>query len=194
MSETIFEMARTYKEAAATIVDEEELKKQEEDNFEIFERELENDIEGMEENILFDDIYNPEDDLLKDIFELLLEKERITRRDLLDILANHNNYIVGYEKEFINNSIEQDIEQIVKTINYSYKVSKLSFIWKKKLDENKKAVSNQLEEVSKAIGALANEIQKEDEDPFTKEKEQIKVLLQEKEIELQNISIKRTIW
>ena len=191
MSETIFEMAKTYKEAAATIVDEEELKKQEQDNFEIFERELENDIEGMEENILFDDIYNPEDDLLKDIFELLLEKERITRRDLLDILANHNNYIIGYEKEFINNSIEQDIEQIVKTINYSYKVSKLSFIWKKKLDENKKAVSNQLEEVSKAIGALADEIQKEDEDPFSKEKEQIKVLLQEKEIELQNISIKK---
>ena len=122
---------------------------------------------------------------------LVFQKERITRRDLLDILANHNNYIVGYEKEFINNSIEQDIEQIVKTINYSYKVSKLSFIWKKKLDENKKAVSNQLEEVSKAIGALANEIQKEDEDPFTKEKEQIKVLLQEKEIELQNISIKK---
>ena len=191
MSETIFEMAKTYKEAAATIVDEEELKKQEEDNFTIFERELENEIEGMEENILFDDIYTPEDNLLEDIFELLLEKEKITRRDLLDVLAKHNNYIIGYDKEFINNSVEQDIEQMVKIINYSYKVSKLSFIWKKKLDENKKAVSNQLEEVSKAIGALADEIQKEDEDPFIKEKEQIKVLLQEKEIELQNISIKK---
>ena len=191
MSETIFEMAKTYKEAAATIVDEEELKKQEEDNFTIFERELENEIEGMEQNILFDDIYNPEDNLLEDIFELLLEKEKITRRDLLDMLAEHNNYIIGYDKEFINNSVEQDIEQMVKMINYSYKVSKLSFIWKKKLDENKKAVSNQLEEVSKAIGALADEIQKEDEDPFIKEKEQIKILLQEKEIELQNISIKK---
>ena len=40
MSETLFEMARTYKEAAATIVDEEELKRQEEDNFSIFEKEL----------------------------------------------------------------------------------------------------------------------------------------------------------
>ena len=191
MSETIFEMAKTYKEAAATIVDEEELKKQEEDNFEIFQRELENDIEGMEENILFDDIYTPEDNLLEDIFEQLLEKERITRRDLLDTLAKHNNYIIGYDKEFINNSVEQDIEQMVKIINYSYKVSKLSFIWKKKLDENKKVVSNQLEEVSKAIGALANEIQKEDEDPFLEEKEQIKILLKEKDIEVNNIYIKK---
>ena len=192
MSETIFEMAKTYKEAAATIVDEEELKKQEEDNFTIFEKELENDIEGMEENILFDDIYTPEDNLLEDIFELLLEKEKITRRDFLDMLASHNNYIIGYEKEYINDSIEQDIEQMVKIINYSYKVSKLNFIWKKKLDENKKAVSSQLEEVSKAIGALANEMEKEEsEEPFSKEKTEIMLLMQEKEIELQDVTIKK---
>ena len=195
MSETIFEMAKTYEEAAATIVDEEELKKQEEDNFNIFEKELENDMEGMEENILFDDIYMPEENLLEDIFEILLEKEKITRRDLLDTLAMHNNYIIGYEKEYINDKVEQDIEQIVKTINYSYKVSKLNFIWKKKLDENKKAVSSQLEEVSKAIGNLANEIEQKEEnvdsDQKEKEKEKIKTLLQEKEIEVQNITIKK---
>ncbi len=193
MSETIFEMAKTYKEAAATIVDEEELKKQEEDNFTIFEKELENNLEGIEENILFDDIYIPEDNLLEDIFAILLEKESITRRALLDTLASHNNYIIGYDKEYINDSIEQDIEQIVKIINYSYKVSKLNFIWKKKLDENKKAVSNQLEEVSRAIGALANEMEKSEEenDAFAKEKEEIKLLMKEKEIDVQNITIKQ---
>ena len=191
MSETIFEMAKTYKEAAATIVDEEELKKQEEENFNIFERELENDLEGKEENILFDEIYDPEDDILEDIFNKLLENERITRRDLLDILAEHNNYIIGYDKEYITDSVEQDIEQMVKTINYSYKVSKLNFIWKKKLDENKKAVSSQLEEVSKAIGSLANEINQDNEDLFIKEKEEIKTLLEEKEIQIENITIKK---
>ncbi len=191
MSETIFEMAKTYKEAAATIVDEKELKKQEEDNFTIFQKELENDMEGMEENILFDDIYMPEDNLLEDIFEQLLEKETITRRDLLNTLAAHHNYIIGYEKEYINDSVEQDLKQMVKIINYSYKVSKLNFIWKKKLDENKKVVSNQLEEVSKAISSLANEIEQEEKDPFAKEKEEIKLLLKEKEIEIQDISMKQ---
>lgn len=191
MSETIFEMAKTYKEAAATIVDEDERKRQEEDNLTIFEKELENNIEGLEENILFDDIYTPEDNLLEDIFEHLLENEIITRRDLLTILANHNNYIIGYEREYINDAVERDIAQMVKAMNDSYKVSKLNFIWKKKLDENKKAVSNQLEEVSKAIGALASEIEQEEEDPFAKEKEEIKILLQEKEIKVQNINIKK---
>ena len=44
MSETIFEMARTYKEAAATIVDEEELKKQEENTAAKYERGLWGDV------------------------------------------------------------------------------------------------------------------------------------------------------
>ena len=191
MSETISEIAKTYKEAAATIVDEEELKKQEEDNFSIFERELQNDIEGIEENILFDDIYSPNDDLLEDIFEILIEKETIDRRELLDTLAKHNNYIIGYEKEFISDEVERDISQMVKMINYSYKVSKLNFIWKKKLDENKKAVSNQLEEVSKAIGAMANEIEVSDDKIISKQKEEIKTQLEDKDIYVQDISIRK---
>ena len=191
MSETIYEIAKTYKEAAATIVDEEELKKQEQDNFDIFEKELQNNIDGIEENILFDDIYAPEDDLLEDIFNTLLEKETIVRRDLLDILAKHNSYIIGFDTEYINDSVEEDINQMVKMINYSYKVSKLNFIWKKKLDENKKTVSNQLEEVSKAIGALANEIETSKDSSFENEKEEIKALLQEKEINIEDIVIKQ---
>ena len=80
---------------------------------------------------------------------------------------------------------------MVKIINYSYKVSKLNFIWKKKLDENKKAVSSQLEEVSKAIGNLADQIETKENDPFAKQKEEIKLLLKEKDIEIQNINYKK---
>lgn len=191
MSETIYEIAKTYKEAAATIVDEEELKKQEQDNFDIFEKELQNNIEGIEENILFDDIYSPEDDLLEDIFNNLLENEKIERRDLLDILAKHNSYIIGFDTEYINDNVEEDIKQMVRIINYSYKASKLNFIWKKKLDENKKTVSNQLEEVSKAIGALANDIETSNDTIYEDKKEEIKTLLKEKDIEIEDIVVKK---
>lgn len=191
MSETISEMAKTYKEAAVTIVDEEELKKQEEDNFTIFERELQNNIEGMEENILFDDIYAPEDTIVEDIFESLLEKEKLQREDLLKIFADHNNYIIGFEEGYVNEVVEEDVDQMVKVLNEAYKLSKVNFIWKKKLEENKKAVSNQLEEVSKAIEVLANEMEEKEEDEFAKEKEQIKILLEEKEIPVENIAIKK---
>lgn len=191
MSETIYDIARSYKEAAATIVDEEELKKQEEEGQAVFERELQNNLEGLEDNILFDNIYSPEDNLIEDIFKTLLEKERIERRDLLDVLAKHNNYIMGYESEYINDEVENNISQIVKAINNAYKVSKINFIWKKKLDENKKTVSNQLEEVSKAIGKLAENMENVEEDEFASQKEEIKALLEQKEIYIKDCYIKK---
>lgn len=184
MSETLSEIARSYKEAAATIVDEEELKQQEKDNYNIFEKELQNNIETVQDNILFDYIYSPEEGLLEDIFEELLKKEIIIEKDLIDILAKHNNYII------INDEIEEDITQIVKIINYSYRVSKLNFIWKKKLDENKKAVSNQLEEVSKAIESLASDIEMPQQDEFSEIKQQIvQELKEELDINVNSINI-----
>lgn len=185
MSETISEIAKSYKEAAATILDEEELKEQEKDNFKIFEKELQNNVEEIEENILFEYIYSPEDNLIEDIFDILLEKEMIVEKDLIEAFAKHNNYII------INDEIAEDISKMIKIINYSYKVSKLNFIWKKKLDENKKAVSNQLEEVSKAIESLAENIERKNDsdDNFTKKQEIIK-LLKEIEIEVSEINIK----
>lgn len=183
MSETISEIAKSYKEAAATILDEEELKEQEQESFEIFEREIQNNIEGLEENILFDILYLPEDNILEDIFNTILEKEIIVEKDLIEILANHNNYII------VNDETKEDISKIVKVINYSYKVNKLNFIWKKKLDENKKAVSNQLEEVSKAIGNLAQNIEKTEDDEYNQIKEQITKQLREMQIEVKTITI-----
>lgn len=185
MSETISEIAKSYKEAAATIVDEEELIEQEKENYKIFERELQNNIEGLEGNILFDDICTPEGTLVEDIFMELLGKEMIVEKDLINIFAKHNNYIM------INDEIKDDILKMVKTINYSYRVSKLNFIWKKKLDENKKAVSNQLEEVSKAIGALAEGIEKPEEDQYITIKQEIVNMLKEIQIEVKTITINK---
>ena len=57
MSQTISDMAKTYQEAAATIVSEEELKEQELSNEKIFIDELRINLSGLEENMLYDDIY-----------------------------------------------------------------------------------------------------------------------------------------
>lgn len=191
MSETIFDIARSYKEAAATIVDEEELKKQEEENIETFEKELQNNLEGLENNILYEDISSLDDDMLKELFEKLLENEKIERKDLLSFLEKHNSYIVGSDLNYINDDVEADIKQILKAINDAYKVNKVSFIWKKKLDENKKTVSNQLEEVSKAIGKLAQDIEEETSEEFFNKEKQIKKQLEEKDIYIEDLHISK---
>ena len=185
MSETLSEIAKNYKEAAATIVDEEELKEQERENLKIFEKELENNIEGIDDNILFDDIYSPEEGLIESIFNKLLENEVIVEKDLIDIFAEFNNYII------MNDEIKDDISQLVKIINYSYRVSKLNFIWKKKLDENKKAVSSQLQEVSNAIEHLASDIEIKEEDEFINIKNEIINELKDIQMNINSISINK---
>ena len=74
----------------------------------------------------------------------------------------------------------------MKAINYSYKISKINFIWKKKLDESKKNVSSQLKGVSEAISKMAEDIDKK-EDKFKDKKEEILKLLEQKEIEIKSI-------
>ena len=190
ISETISEMAKSYKEAAATIVDDEELEKQEEYNKNIFVNELKNSLDGLEENIIYDDIYNDED-IQKDIYKCLLEKEIMTKKDLLNIFALHNNYIVGSNIDDNNKSLEKDLSRIIKSINYAYRISNLNFIWKKKVDESKKNVSTQLEGVSEAISNLAEEISPRQVEKFVAEKEKIKIFLKQKEIDIKDISIKQ---
>ena len=187
MSQTISDMAKTYQEAAATIVSEEELKEQELSNEKIFIDELRINLSGLEENMLYDDIYNDKD-ILKDVFEYLLKEEVMVEKELIKIFANHNNYIVGYEEK--NKKVQEEVSKITKVINYSYRISKLNFIWKKKMEESKKNVSNQLEGVSEAISKLANEMNKKT-DEYEEKKQEIQTLLNQKEINIKDISIKK---
>ena len=193
MSNTISQMAKEYENAAATIVTDEELEKQEKANQELFEEELYNNLEGKEENLLYNEIYNNNENIIEEIFEILITKEVITGKDIVSIFANHNNYIIGFSPDLKEDDYiaKNDINEMVRAINSSYRISKLNFIWKKKLDENKKTMSSQLNGVSEALSNLATQITKEENDIYKQQKEQIRKLLEEKEIELKDITIKQ---
>lgn len=188
MSETIYDMAESYGEAAATILSEEELKEQEKANIDIFLEELKKNIEELEDNMLYEEMYYPTEQLITDIFNHLLENDIITEKEFVKILEKNNNYIVGFENT--KGQAKEDIYKMVKAINYSYRISKINFIWKKKLDESKKTVSSQLKGVSEAISKMAEDIDKK-EDKFLDKKQEILKLLEQKEIEIKSIEIKQ---
>ncbi len=188
MSDTIYDMAESYSEAAATILSEKELKEQEKANIDIFMEELKKNLEDLEDNMLYEEIYYPTEELITDIFDYLLENDVITEKEFVKILEKNNNYIVGFENT--KSQANEDIYRIVKAINYSYRVSKINFIWKKKLDESKKNISEQLRGVSEAISKMADDIDKE-EDKFATQKQEILKLLEQKDIEIKNIEIKQ---
>ena len=194
VSKAIEKMASTYEEDK----EEKEKKftkeyKQYEENKKIFITELLNNLENYKENMLYDDISNIKGDIIDKIFKLLIDKQEISRKDLLQIFAECNSYIIGFDDKDISKKLEENIMQIVRTINISYAQSKSDFIWKKKIEQNNKNVGKQLKDVSKAIGSMAKNLEKdiEQEESYIKEKQEIISLLEQKEVIVQDIAIKK---
>ena len=134
MSEAISNMARSYGEAASTVLEEDEITEEQTlSNEQIFFDELKLNLEPLENNMLYDDIYENQDGIGDDIFKKLLTSDIITEKELVTIFENHNNYIVGFHEK--NKQVEEDVSKMIKAINYSYRISKLNFIWKKKMEE-----------------------------------------------------------
>lgn len=168
VSETISEIARSYQEVAATTVEtEEELEKEAKKQF---REELLNNLEDFSDNLLYEDFMEMEDDLLDNIYEVLEKDEEINKEKLLELLEINNNYIIGLDNEETKKEIEDNLEQIAKTINHTYRINKLNLVWKQREASNKKTLANQLGGVSKVISSLADDIEEKEE----KKKEEIK--------------------
>ena len=143
VSETISEMAKSYSDVAASTVEiDEDIKN---DSKESFKENLLNNIDDFSDNVLYDDIIYEDDIILDQIYDLLEEKDEITKDELLKIFENNNNYIIGInEEDDRSKEIENDINQIVKAINHTYRINKLNIMWKQKEASNKKVLASQL--------------------------------------------------
>lgn len=187
VSETIKDIAESYEEKKKTDIDIFEKNKQR------FITELLNNLDGLEENMLYDDISKTDGEIVNKIFEMLLEKQEIDKKDLIDIFEKFNNYIIGYSDEKTSKKIDKDIEQILKAVNFAYKTSKSDFIWEEKIKSNKKNIQAQLDGVSKAISSIAVKIEessKQDEECI-EEKKKIISTLEIKDILVEGIEINK---
>ena len=156
----------------------------------MFVEDLLSNIERFPNNILYDDLMNLKSGLLEDIYMIMIEKSEMTKDDLMKIFEKRKNYIVGTED---NEVIKEDIDQIIRIINRTYRINEISFNWKTRFQEHRKTMSKQLDGVSKAINEIADEISKEKEEKSKyKDKEiQIRDLLLQKGIEIKDIKIKK---
>ena len=143
VSETISDMAKSYSEVAATTVEtDEEIKNEAKESF---KDELVNNIEDFSDNILYEDIIYDDENILDNVYDLLEEKDEITKEELIKIFEDNNNFIVGInEDNERGEEIENDITQIVKAINHTYRINKLNLMWKQKEASNKKVLASQL--------------------------------------------------
>ena len=192
ISSTISELAKEYGEAAATVVCEDEKVENKESIKDSFEKELKIHLEGQEENLLFDDIYYNNDSILEDIFNMLNKKDIVNRKDIIDIFANHNNYIIGVtDKEDEDYELKADLDDMIKAINSSYRLAKMNQLLNKKVKQNRKTVSQGLTGISEILSNMAEELTINKEDEFIEKNKEIKELLNEKEINVKDITIKK---
>lgn len=182
VSETIKDMAETYIPVVNKTDD--EIKNR---NKETFINELLNNLDGLEDNILYEDMANTQGEIVNEVFSLLLEKQELNSKDIINTFAKFNNYIVTPE----NKKIKSEIEQIVKAVNYAYKTSKNNFIWEEKVKSSKKSVQAQLDGVSKAISSIAVKMEEDTqkEDSYIEQKEKIIAALEVKGILVKELEI-----
>lgn len=56
--------------------------------------------------------------IVDEIFKTLIDKQQITRENLLEIFAKCNSYIVGFDDKKISEYLEENIAQIGKSNKY----------------------------------------------------------------------------
>ncbi len=180
ISKTISDIANNYKQ--------DELY---EKNEETFEDEVMKSLEGMEDNLLYDDIYNDDGKILKDIFDNLMENGILTQNAIISIFAKHNTYLMSSDDMVANEVEEKEIREMLKAINSAYRICKVNLVWQKKLDEANKNMSDQLKTVKTAIENITDDMIETDNDEFKLQKEKIIKTLKDKNIEIKDLKIRR---
>ena len=159
MAENLSNVSEAIQDMAKPLASKEN--EEENNNKQIFITELLNSLEPYKDNMLYEDVAKPDGKIVDEIFKYLIDKQEITRDALLSIFAKCNSFIISTGDNKISDRLDEDITQMIRIINISYKVSKNDFIWRKKVAENKKTMNKQLNEVSKAIQKMAKGIEED---------------------------------
>ena len=184
LSDTVKEIAKTYGVKDEDIVYEiDNINKSKE----AFIEDLLNNLDSFPNNILYEDLININNLLIEKIYLILTEKEEITEKDIIKIFEERNE-ILDIKS---NQVIREDVNQVVRIINRTYRINEMNFQWKQRLHENKKTISKQLKGVSKAISDIAEDMSKNKGKEFSKQETEIKELLKQKEILVKEIKIRQ---
>ena len=157
-------MANSYNESAKDVL---ETKNLEEENRELFLDDLSNNFEDLEDNIFYDDLIENEN-ISEDIYDDLIKNNEMTEENLINILSNNEHCKIAVDTD----EAKQNIAEVVKVINATYRIHKLNILWKVKEANNKRVLATQLGGVSKVISSIAEDIDEKNVDSKEEKKEE----------------------
>lgn len=142
-------------------------------------------LEDLKNNIFYEEISNEENGIARDICKVLKENDIIVDKEVVEVLKNHNNYVVMQDE-----NIKNDLQEIVKIANRTLKIAQINKAKEEERKRNLASMNKSLENVGKVINNCANEITEKKKNKFSGKEQEIEILLKSKKIEVENCKIK----
>ena len=143
-------------------------------------------LEEIEMNMFCEDILNEDTKMVDDIYGALQVNDIVLESDLIEIFKNHNNYIIVQDE-----MIKNDLQEIIKMINRSYKMLQIEITKKQEKNKNAKSVKKSFENVSKAIKKSIATNEKSAKTKFSKKEKELLILLKNKFQYVVSVEIKQ---
>lgn len=153
--------------------------------YERYEEAFFENLEEIQDNIFYDELILAENDIIRDVFNILEKNDIILEDDLVDIFKRNNNYILVQDQK-----IKEDLRAVIKIANRAYKIIQIENI---KINENKKAnkkIAKVAKEVAKAVDTCIEKVAQNKDEKLVKKEREIQKILSGKNIPIENANIR----
>lgn len=132
-------------------------------------------LEEISENMFYEEIIQEENKIADEIYRHLQKNDIILENDLIEILKNHNNYVIVQDS-----GIKNDLLEMIKVINRSYKMVQMEVVKLQEKNKNLKNMKKGFENISKAIDNAVKTNTNSTKSRFSAKEKELTVLLKNK--------------
>lgn len=154
--------------------------------YENFVQDFLDNIDEIQNNIFYDLIIDQDNGVAEEICKVLLENDIILDKDIIEIFKNHNNYVVIQDE-----NIKNDLQEIVKIANRTLKMAQINEAKEEEKRKSEARLNDNIKTVTKIIDNCVKEISETDPNAYKSKEQEIKLLLNSKNIEIENCKIKK---
>ncbi len=142
-------------------------------------------VEEVRSNIFYEAVSEEENGIAKDICSVLIEKDILIDKDLVEILNNHNNIVIMRDE-----NIRNDLQEIVKIANRTLKITQINKAKTQERQNSMQAISESLKTATKVIEKCTEEIEEKVESKYSKKEQEILLLMKNKNLKVEDCSVK----
>ena len=143
-------------------------------------------LEEISQNMFYEEIIHEENRIADEIYKQLQKNDIILEVDLVEILKNHNNFVVMQDE-----TIKNDLLEMVKIINRSYKMLQMEVVKVQEKNNNLKNMKKGFENISNAINNIVKTNENKPKSKFFAKEKELTVLLKNKYQTTKSVNIRQ---